>query len=74
MVILMTARAGMTHRSPFLGLYALFVFAFLYLPIVVLILYSFNRDGVGGFPPKHFTFSWYQPTVRRQRHLGFGPQ
>lgn len=60
MVILMTARAGVTHRSPFLGLYALFVFAFLYLPIVVLILYSFNRDGVGGFPPKHFTFSWYQ--------------
>jgi len=26
------------------------VFAFIYVPIVVLILYSFNRDGVGGFP------------------------
>jgi spermidine/putrescine transport system permease protein len=42
-----------------LGLYTLAVFAFLYLPIVVLILYSFNRDGVGGFPPKHLTLSWY---------------
>jgi spermidine/putrescine transport system permease protein len=47
-------------RSPLLGIYALLVFAFLYLPIVVLILYSFNRDGVGGFPPKHLTFAWYR--------------
>lgn len=48
------------RRSPLLGIYATLVFAFLYLPVVVLILYSFNRDGVGGFPPKHFTFGWYQ--------------
>jgi spermidine/putrescine transport system permease protein len=48
------------HRSPLLRIYALLVFAFLYLPIVVLIVYSFNREGVGGFPPKHLTFSWYR--------------
>jgi len=48
------------RRSPLLKIYALLVFAFLYLPIVVLIVYSFNRDGVGGFPPKHLTFSWYR--------------
>ena len=47
-------------RAPLLGAFSLVVFLFLYLPIVVLILYSFNRDGVGGFPPKHFTFSWYR--------------
>ena len=47
-------------RSPLLAIYALLVFAFLYLPIVVLIVYSFNRDGVGGFPPKHLTLHWYQ--------------
>lgn len=52
------------RRSPLLALYALLVFAFLYLPIAVLIIYSFNRDGVGGFPPKHLTFRWY--------HLLFG--
>lgn len=43
-----------------LGLYALSVFAFLYLPIVVLIVYSFNGSGVGGFPPRNFTLDWYR--------------
>jgi len=43
-----------------LATYAAFVFAFIYLPIVVLVVYSFNRDGVGGFPPLHFTFDWYR--------------
>ena len=48
-----------TRRAPLLAIYAAVVFAFIYLPIVVLILYSFNRDGVGGFPPRHLTLSWY---------------
>jgi spermidine/putrescine transport system permease protein len=48
------------RRSPLLALYATLVFAFIYLPIVVLVLYSFNRDGVGGFPPQHFTLDWYR--------------
>jgi spermidine/putrescine transport system permease protein len=48
-----------TRRSPLLAIYAALVFAFIYLPIVVLILYSFNRDGVGGFPPRHLTLNWY---------------
>jgi spermidine/putrescine transport system permease protein len=49
-----------SRRAPLLGFFSLLIFAFLYLPIVVLVLYSFNRDGVGGFPPKHFTFAWYR--------------
>ena len=48
-----------TRRSPLLALYSVLVFAFIYVPIVVLILYSFNRDGVGGFPPRHLTLNWY---------------
>jgi spermidine/putrescine transport system permease protein len=48
-----------TRRSPLLAIYAALVFAFIYLPIVVLVLYSFNRDGVGGFPPRHLTLNWY---------------
>jgi len=48
-----------TPGPALLAVYAAFVFAFIYLPIVVLILYSFNRDGVGGFPPRHLTLSWY---------------
>jgi len=43
-----------------LAAFSLAVFAFLYLPIAILVLYSFNRDGVGGFPPKHFTLNWYR--------------
>src|SRR5580692_5758185 len=46
--------------SRWLLFHAFAVFAFLYLPIAVLILYSFNRDGVGGFPPHHLTFDWYR--------------
>ena len=56
----MSAAAYKSGRAPFLRAFSVLVFAFLYLPIVVLILYSFNRDGVGGFPPKHFTLSWYR--------------
>jgi len=41
-------------------LHAAVVFAFLYLPIAVLILYSFNGQGVGGFPPRNLTFDWYR--------------
>jgi spermidine/putrescine transport system permease protein len=48
------------RRSPLLALYAALVFAFIYLPLIVLILYSFNRDGVGGFPPQHLTLDWYR--------------
>ena len=40
--------------------HAVAVFAFLYLPIAVLILYSFNGEGVGGFPPHHLTLDWYR--------------
>jgi spermidine/putrescine transport system permease protein len=54
------SHATATRRSPLLALYAIFVFAFIYLPIVALILYSFNRDGVGGFPPRHLTLDWYR--------------
>ena len=48
-----------SRRPPLLALYSLLVFGFIYLPIVVLVLYSFNRDGVGGFPPRHLTLNWY---------------
>ena len=46
------------------GAFACGAYAFLYLPIVVLVVYSFNRDGVGGFPPRHWTFDWYRLLFR----------
>lgn len=48
------------RRSPLLTAYAVFVCAFIYLPIVVLIVYSFSGSGVGGFPPKDWTLGWYR--------------
>jgi spermidine/putrescine transport system permease protein len=47
------------HRR-LLVLHAVLVFCFLYLPIAVLILYSFNGQGVGGFPPHNLTLNWYR--------------
>jgi spermidine/putrescine transport system permease protein len=40
--------------------HAIAVFAFLYLPILTLMVYSFNRSGVGGFPPHNLTLAWYR--------------
>ena len=40
--------------------HAAVVFGFLYLPIVTLIVYSFNGSGVGGFPPRDLTLAWYR--------------
>jgi len=47
-------------RSRWLLVHATAVFGFLYLPIAVLVLYSFNGQGVGGFPPHHLTLDWYR--------------
>ncbi len=59
MVVSMNGHAT-NRRAPFLQVYAALVFIFIYLPVAVLILYSFNRDGVGGFPPRHLTLDWYR--------------
>lgn len=47
-------------RSRWLAVVSAAIFAFLYLPIAVLVIYSFNRDGVGGFPPGPFVLDWYR--------------
>lgn len=46
--------------SRWLPWHAAIVFGFLYLPIVTLIVYSFNGSGVGGFPPRDLTLNWYR--------------
>ena len=58
----MTSASNSAHvpGSRWLRLHAVVVFAFLYLPIAVLIVYSFNGEGVGGFPPRSLTFDWYR--------------
>ncbi|MFN7996835.1 MAG: ABC transporter permease [Bryobacteraceae bacterium] len=50
----------MKGGSGWLRLHTIAVFAFLYLPIAVLIVYSFNGESVGGFPPHGWTIRWYR--------------
>lgn len=49
-----------SRRAPTLTAYAILVYAFLYLPIIVLVVYSFSGSGVGGFPPSSWTLGWYR--------------
>jgi spermidine/putrescine transport system permease protein len=51
-------------RPAFLTAYTCLVYAFLYFPIVVLVVYSFSGSGTGGFPPSSWTFSWYGQLFR----------
>ena len=43
-----------------LGLVSLLIYAFLYLPIVVVILYSFSATKVNVWPIQGYTFDWYR--------------
>jgi ABC-type spermidine/putrescine transport system permease subunit II len=61
-------------RAPWLRLHAVLVFAFLYLPIAVLSIYSFNGESVGGFPPHGWTLRWYAHAAGRRRAAGLGRQ
>ncbi|MBZ5704116.1 MAG: ABC transporter permease [Acidobacteriia bacterium] len=56
----MSAGSRAARESRWLPWHAIAVFAFLYLPIVTLIVYSFNGQGVGGFPPRNLTLDWYR--------------
>ena len=54
------SRERTVSTSRWLPWHAIAVFSFLYLPIVTLIVYSFNDSGVGGFPPRDLTLKWYR--------------
>ena len=56
----MRKRQSKDRKSYWLRAHCLAVFGFLYLPICILILYSFNGPGVGGFPPRDLTLRWYR--------------
>jgi len=56
----MTSAQRIDRPARWLLVHTVAVFSFLYLPIVVLVIYSFNGGGVGGFPPRNFTLGWYR--------------
>ena len=43
-----------------LGLVSLLVYAFLYLPIIVVVLYSFSATKVNAWPIQGYTLDWYR--------------
>lgn len=55
-----SARGTTRRRSPWLGVTAFLIYAFLYLPLVVVILYSFSSTKVNAWPIKGYTLDWYR--------------
>src|ERR1700750_3214857 len=53
----------MTARSRWLPLYAAIYIVFLYLPVALLPLFSFNDAATASFPLRGFTTRWYQALV-----------
>lgn len=51
------------HRPWALGLWAVLVFGFLYLPIGVLVLMSFNNSRILSLPFQGFTLRWYRTAL-----------
>lgn len=49
-----------------LGLVSLIGFSFIYLPLVVVLINSFNADRTFSWPPTGFTFEWYQRMVANE--------
>lgn len=48
-----------SHRSPILLIYFVIFLIFLYLPILLLVIFSFNDSTLLAFPLKGFTTRWY---------------
>src|SRR5215212_10399720 len=45
--------------GPWLGIASALVYLFLYLPLFVVVLYSFSATRVNAWPIRGFTFDWY---------------
>lgn len=54
-------RAAPRKRGgPWLGMASALVFAFLYLPLIVVVLYSFSATKVNAWPIRGYTLDWYR--------------
>jgi ABC-type spermidine/putrescine transport system permease subunit II len=69
----MTARssAGKLFSSRnLLGVYAAVIYAFLYLPIVVIVLFSFDAKPIPGLPLDALTTDWFSAALSDDRMVG----
>jgi len=53
-------RAGTKRHGRWLGLYVLAYLVFLYLPVLLIPLFSFNDSIQAAFPLQGFTLQWYE--------------
>src|SRR5271168_4235601 len=54
-------RASVGKRIPLpLRLHGVAIYVFLYLPIALMIFFSFNKSSLGTFPVTGFTLHWYR--------------
>jgi spermidine/putrescine transport system permease protein len=64
----LAAKTRVRHRSSLatviLSLLTLLVYAYLFAPILVVIIASFNTTGLTSFPPAGFTVDWYRELLR----------
>jgi spermidine/putrescine transport system permease protein len=54
------------YRLPVLQIYSILAMGFLFLPVIMLVVLSFNRNTTGVFPLKGFTLSWYEEAINNK--------
>ncbi len=52
-------------RLPILRIYAVLALSFLFLPVLILVLLSFNKNITGVFPLEGFTMDWYREAFNK---------
>lgn len=54
------------YRLPVLQVYAVLALLFLFLPVIMLVILSFNSNTTGVFPLKGFTLDWYSKALHNK--------
>ena len=65
--------AARKRGSPWLGIASALVYLFLYLPLFVVVLYSFSATKVNAWPIKGYTLDWYRELMVGSGHPRVGP-
>ncbi len=56
-------------RIPWLKLYVFFIIFLLFVPLILIVVFSFNDSMLGTFPLVGFTLRWYQEAFSRRLYL-----
>jgi spermidine/putrescine transport system permease protein len=61
-----SARKFNLHRLPVLQTYSVLALLFLFLPVIMLVILSFNSNTTGVFPMQGFTLQWYSKALENK--------